>query len=675
MMKIAKLKSYGGSGHYMVASILNPAALDDFEPMLESLYEVPFHKSVQLTAKKPLFWVYFGAHIETLEQAKEVVPNNAWGEHLLKFFPSHQTGRGGTIAFQRYEDSPIEFEYIYRGKPTYVKPEPRVRMQSEAQTIEPELHDTALTEVLKDNDGDTTGTKIDRVARLLELGRHALEQALKRSKELSKKKKSSGAAARTAAEILNMSERLAHVGAERGMEQEEVDEVARTATTEEEEGAHTGDDQHPQQAQVASTRVCGRCQVAPIDYPAAACQPCVQQLKRLSCNHKMPLGVIESHGYNSFKQSVPCVGEKSNYPITERMASNLYPGEYADSDRYFDRRNWISRAPSMVARYPHEYFLNGQDKLPHAFPRPSQDIRALGPSGAVFTSRPRGELKFGGVIDEFEADHTDVSKHARLWDLVERCCAHLGVPVHQLPVPDAGALQLRKAKRDNFANAEKAAKAAAKKATTAARAAAEAATQRVATAATAAPVAAAAPAAAAPAAAAQAAAGTEAAAATEEATAMEGVTATEMAATTEGSAAAEAEAAAVAAAVAAAPAAAALQITPGDVPPGFRIAAAPPSAEQLAFSRDTETPANALVGRSILTWWEGHGWCLGRIAGRNLNARAYMAIDGQRVKINFFIYYEIDGPSAEPLKSVLRLSEYAASANEMPWVLLEASDA
>ena len=512
---IEQLQSYGTGGK-MIASILNPAAIADIEAMLEGMYEVPFDASVQLTEKKPLYWVYFGAHIKTLEEARRVVPQNAFGEHLLKFFPDGKSC-GGWIAFQRFEDSPIEFEYMYREKPTFIPPTTRVRVQSEAETLASELHDTALREVLQAHSVGTgayapcpspyrpvplsippraplhtapcpspyrlvplsipacaplhaatcpspyTGAnKAERVQLLLQLqSGAAIEQALRRSRELSKKKKSSGAAASEASALLSMSERIAAITAERqqGDQQADAAEAAAAAAN----GVETGGDSPTDGESPAAltSRTCPRCKTATILYPAPACNPCIEQLRRFSCNHKMPLGVIETHGYNSFKQSVPCCGPSSNFPITARLSSRLYPAGYTDSARYFDRRNWISRPPSMVATWPHEYFLNGQDKLPHGFQRPSEDIRACGPSGVVFTSRPRSELRFGSTIEAFEQQNAEHANQAHFWDLVERCCTQLGVQASQLPVPDASAVAERKRSRTAFKKAQAAAKQAA----------------------------------------------------------------------------------------------------------------------------------------------------------------------------------------------------------------------
>jgi hypothetical protein len=50
---------------------------------------------------------------------------------------------------------------------------------------------------------------------------------------------------------------------------------------------------------------------------------------------------------------------------------------------------------------------------------------------------------------------------------------------------------------------------------------------------------------------------------------------------------------------------------------GFKIADEPPSAEQLAFSKEKEVPGDALVGVSILYNWPVVGWCMGQIVERN----------------------------------------------------------
>ena len=110
----------------------------------------------------------------------------------------------------------------------------------------------------------------------------------------------------------------------------------------------------------------------------------------------------------------------------------------------------------MIARYPHEYFVNAQDKLPHAFARPAEDVRSLEKDPCVvFTTRPRAELRFGSQIEEFERGAKgDMTKQVRFWDLLELCCAANGVPASQLPTPDPAALAERKRFRDAFKQAQ-----------------------------------------------------------------------------------------------------------------------------------------------------------------------------------------------------------------------------
>ena len=62
------------------------------------------------------------------------------------------------------------------------------------------------------------------------------------------------------------------------------------------------------------------------------------------------------------------------------------------------------------------------------------------------------------------------------------------------------------------------------------------------------------------------------------------------------------------------------------------------------------------------------GRCDGKILQRNKDARYYKMMDGKREKVNFIIFYDIDG---EETKTVLRLDEYGGE-DEGSWVLLEA---
>lgn len=100
-------------------------------------------------------------------------------------------------------------------------------------------------------------------------------------------------------------------------------------------------------------------------------------------------------------------------------------------------------------------------------------------------------------------------------------------------------------------------------------------------------------------------------------------------------------------------------------PEGFFIAEAPPPAIQLAFSK-TPSPANELVGKSILFKWPVVGWSVGVIKSRNYDARSYRKVDGERCNVNFHIYYEIDD---QTVPTVLRLDEYDGQ-DENSWVLL-----
>ena len=57
---------------------------------------------------------------------------------------------------------------------------------------------------------------------------------------------------------------------------------------------------------------------------------------------------------------------------------------------------------------------------------------------------------------------------------------------------------------------------------------------------------------------------------------------------------------------------------------------------------------------------------MGQVVERNTDGRSFKTIDGERVKVNFLIFYEID---QQTVKTVLRLDDY-----DSEWVLL-ASDA
>jgi hypothetical protein len=64
------------------------------------------------------------------------------------------------------------------------------------------------------------------------------------------------------------------------------------------------------------------------------------------------------------------------------------------------------------------------------------------------------------------------------------------------------------------------------------------------------------------------------------------------------------------------------------------------------------------------------GWCVGQVVERNTDGRSFKTIDGERVKVNFLIFYEID---QQTVKTVLRLDDYDTVCSE--WVLLASLDA
>ena len=69
---------------------------------------------------------------------------------------------------------------------------------------------------------------------------------------------------------------------------------------------------------------------------------------------------------------------------------------------------------------------------------------------------------------------------------------------------------------------------------------------------------------------------------------------------------------------------------------------------------------------TIGRWWAGvrdRSWS----ATANTDGRSFKTIDGERVKVNFLIFYEID---QQTVKTVLRLDDY-----DSEWVLLASLDA
>ena len=68
-----------------------------------------------------------------------------------------------------------------------------------------------------------------------------------------------------------------------------------------------------------------------------------------------------------------------------------------------------------------------------------------------------------------------------------------------------------------------------------------------------------------------------------------------------------------------------------------------------------------LINKNILFRWPAVGWCLGKIVEANADGRRTM--DG--VKVNFFVYYEMDDDTS---KHALSFESYGENDG---WVLLE----
>ena len=103
-------------------------------------------------------------------------------------------------------------------------------------------------------------------------------------------------------------------------------------------------------------------------------------------------------------------------------------------------------------------------------------------------------------------------------------------------------------------------------------------------------------------------------------------------------------------------------------PLGYCILDEPPDALQLAFSKEASPAADLLVERLVLVKWPSVGWCVGKIIARNFDGRIFKKIDGQRVKVNFIIFYELDQETA---KTALRLEDYGGEDEDGSWVMLE----
>ena len=70
---------------------------------------------------------------------------------------------------------------------------------------------------------------------------------------------------------------------------------------------------------------------------------------------------------------------------------------------------------------------------------------------------------------------------------------------------------------------------------------------------------------------------------------------------------------------------------------------------------------------STIGWWWAGAWDRSWRLERNTDGRSFKTIGGERVKVNFLIFYEI---AQQTVKTVLRLDDY-----DSEWVLLASIDA
>ena len=70
---------------------------------------------------------------------------------------------------------------------------------------------------------------------------------------------------------------------------------------------------------------------------------------------------------------------------------------------------------------------------------------------------------------------------------------------------------------------------------------------------------------------------------------------------------------------------------------------------------------------STIGWWWAGAWDRSWSATANTDGRSFKTIGGERVKVNFLIFYEI---AQQTVKTVLRLVDY-----DSEWVLLASIDA
>ena len=102
---------------------------------------------------------------------------------------------------------------------------------------------------------------------------------------------------------------------------------------------------------------------------------------------------------------------------------------------------------------------------------------------------------------------------------------------------------------------------------------------------------------------------------------------------------------------------------PFEIPAGFHLADAPPTAEQLEFKN---AEGEKLVGEYVMFNWATAGWCVGEIVRTNTDGRRTIE---RGVPANFFVNYEIDDDES---KHALSLDEYGQTEATNAWVLLQA---
>ena len=140
-------------------------------------------------------------------------------------------------------------------------------------------------------------------------------------------------------------------------------------------------------------------------------------------------GGVTNNGHNSFLR-------RGNYPETKQM--QLWPKDYAEALRYYDRVNWIVRNPTpLTPRCPSLGFVNTQYGFPQAWSLPASEVSPLAPfAGAV--EGVSDASTYAAVITAFNAKSRAPNERAMLWELFAMVCEQTGVPLSQ-PVLTAGA--------------------------------------------------------------------------------------------------------------------------------------------------------------------------------------------------------------------------------------------